>query len=41
MEEVIFLLSVFLGGEVITVVGVVGAVFIASIIGASRSYDTP
>jgi len=41
MEEVIFLLSVSLAGQVITVVGAVGDVFIASIIYASRSYDTP
>jgi len=41
IEVVTFLLSVFPIGEVITVVGVVDAVSIASIIGASRSYDRP
>ena len=37
-EVVLFLLSVFLFGKVIAVAGVVGAVSISSIIGASRSY---
>ena len=38
---VLFLLSAFLAGKIITVAGVVGAVFVSSIIGVSRSYDKP
>jgi len=37
MEVDLFLLSVFLFGKVISVAGVVGGVFVSSIIGASRS----
>jgi len=39
MEVVLFLLSVFQVRKVIAVAGVVGAVSISSIIGASRSYN--
>ena len=39
MEVVLFLLSLFLVGKVIPVVGVAGAVSISSIIGTSRSYN--
>ena len=39
---VLFFLSVFLAGKIITVAGVVGAVFVSrNIIGVSRSYDKP
>ena len=41
-RSVIFaMISLFLAGKIITVAGVVGAVSVSSILGASRSYDRP
>jgi len=38
---VLFSLSIFLAGKIISVARVIGAVFVSSIIGVSRSCDRP